>query len=261
MSEGCVGGLARPVLARSARPTASRRCSSGRSSFGPALGRSRGGVPRRAPEPSACSSAGAGAARLLVALRGAPLVVAEEAGEEEAARALRMGRADVVVSAPADSAAPVEYRLDLRVRSGHRPGPRGRRGAAGGGPSRPVRSREIALSEPGGRYVDFLVPGLSHEPHERGHVGSGLRARDMRIKKLLKRLLATPMRAADFMLALMATRAVSTFVEVAALLGFARLGWGPVRARCLGRGGGPARSDVLRRPGPGRRVRAGRSRR
>ena len=187
----------------------------------------------RAPEPSrVLVRRGPGAARLLVALRGAPLVVAEEGGEEEAARALRMGRADVVVSAPADPAAPIEYRLDpSRPEAGIARARVDDAVQRAAGRVDPVRSREIALSEPGGRYVDFLVPGLlGMNLMSGGMWGVGYALVDMRIKKLLKRLLATPMRAADFMLALMATRAVSTFVEVVALLGFARLALGvPVR--------------------------------
>jgi ABC-type polysaccharide/polyol phosphate export permease len=63
-----------------------------------------------------------------------------------------------------------------------------------------------------------------------GMWGVGYALVDMRIKKLLKRLLATPMRPADFMVALMTTRVLSTFVEVGALLGFASLVPGvPVR--------------------------------
>jgi ABC-type multidrug transport system permease subunit len=87
------------------------------------------------------------------------------------------------------------------------------------------------VSEPGGRYVDFLVPGLlGMNLMSAGMWGVGYALVDMRIKKLLKRLLATPMRAADFMAALMATRVLSTFVEVGALLGFASLALGvPVR--------------------------------
>jgi ABC-type multidrug transport system permease subunit len=187
----------------------------------------------RAPEPSrVLVQRGPGAGRLLAALRGAPLVVAEEAGEEEAARALRMGRADVVVSAPADPAAPVEYRLDpSRPEAGIARARVDDAVQRAAGRVDPVRSREITLSEPGGRYVDFLVPGLlGMNLMSAGMWGVGYALVDMRIKKLLKRLLATPMRAADFMLALMTTRAVSTFAEVAALLGFARLALGvPVR--------------------------------
>ena len=187
----------------------------------------------RPPEPSrAVVVRGPGAARLLPALRGAPLVVVEEADAEEAARALRMGRADVVVSAPSDPAAAVEYRLDpSRPEAGIA---RARVDDAlqrAAGRADPVPFREIASREPGGRYVDFLVPGLiGMNLMSAGMWGVGYALVDMRIKKLLKRLLATPMRAADFMVALMATRVLSTFVEVGTLLGFAWLALGvPVR--------------------------------
>jgi ABC-type multidrug transport system permease subunit len=186
----------------------------------------------RPPEPSrALVLEGPGAESLVAALREAPLVRAEAAGAEEAAQALRMGRADVVVSAPA-GASPVEYRLDpTRPEAGVARArvddalqrAAGRRDA--------LTSREVALREPGGRYVDFLVPGLiGMNLMSAGMWGVGFALVDMRIKKLLKRLLATPLRPADFMLALMTTRLVSTFLEVGVLLGFARLVLGvPVR--------------------------------
>jgi ABC-2 type transport system permease protein len=72
--------------------------------------------------------------------------------------------------------------------------------------------------------VDFLVPGLlGMNLMSAGMWGVGFALVDMRIRKMLKRLLATPMRAADFMVALMTMRVMSTFVEVGVLLGFAAL--------------------------------------
>ena len=180
----------------------------------------------RPPDPSrALVVKGPGTARLLAALREAPLVRAEAASGDEAARALRMGRADVVVSAPADPASPVEYRLDpTRPEAGVA---RARVDDAlqrAAGRRDPLASREVALREPGGRYVDFLVPGLvGMNLMSAGMWGVGFALVDMRIKKLLKRLLATPMRPADFMLAQMTTRVLSTFLEVGTLLGFAWL--------------------------------------
>jgi ABC-2 type transport system permease protein len=187
----------------------------------------------RPPEPSrAAVLRGPGAGRLLSALRGAPLVVVEETGPEAAEHALRMGRVDVVVSATADPAAPVEYRLDpSRPEAGIA---RARVDDAlqrAAGRADPLKSRDVAASEPGGRYVDFLVPGLlGMNLMSAGMWGVGYALVDMRIKKLLKRLLATPMRAADFMAAQMTMRALSTFAEVGFFLGFAALVLGvPVR--------------------------------
>lgn len=175
---------------------------------------------------------GPAARRLADALRAAPLVRAETADEAAAAQALRMGRADVVIVGPADASAPVEYRLDpsrpeagiarARVDDALQRAA-GRRDLLG--------SREVAMREPGGRYVDFLVPGLiGMNLMSAGMWGIGYALVDMRIKKLLRRLLATPMRAADFLAAQMVTRLLFTVVEVGYLLGFARLALGvPVR--------------------------------
>jgi ABC-type multidrug transport system permease subunit len=187
----------------------------------------------RAPEPSrALVLRGPGAQRLLASLREAPLVRAELAEEEEAARALRMGRADVVVSGSAEAGASLEYRLDpTRPEAGVARARVDDAVQRAAGRRDPVPSRESAVSEPGGRYVDFLVPGLiGMNLMSAGMWGVGYALVDMRIKKLLKRLLATPMRAADFMAAQMTTRVLSTFVEVGVLLGFAWLALGvPVR--------------------------------
>jgi ABC-type multidrug transport system permease subunit len=187
----------------------------------------------RAAEPSrALVQEGAAAERVLAALRDAPLVRAQAATAEEAARALRMGRADVVVLAPAGPGAAVEYRFDpSRPESGIARARVDEALQRAAGRLDPVASRDVATSEPGGRYVDFLVPGLvGMNLMSAGMWGVGFALVDMRIKKLLKRLLATPLRPADFMLALMTTRLVSTFLEVGVLLGFARLVLGvPVR--------------------------------
>jgi ABC-2 type transport system permease protein len=187
----------------------------------------------RPPEPSRVTVLqGPGNEPLLAALRAAPLLDASPAGEEEAAAALRMGRTDVVVSRPGGPEAPVEYRFDpSRPEAGVA---RARVDDAlqrAAGRVDPVRSRERAVSEPGGRYVDFLVPGLiGMNLMSAGMWGVGYALVDMRIKKLLRRLLATPMRPADFMAAQMATRVAFTFAEVGALLGFAWLALGvPVR--------------------------------
>src|SRR5262249_16819116 len=54
-----------------------------------------------------------------------------------------------------------------------------------------------------------------------GLFGVGFAVADMRVRKLLKRFQATPMRRSDFMLSLMISRLVFTFVDIALLLGFA----------------------------------------
>jgi ABC-2 type transport system permease protein len=84
--------------------------------------------------------------------------------------------------------------------------------------------RQHELTEPGGRYIDFLLPGLVGANLMGGGLwGVGFVTVDMRVRKLLKRFLATPMRRRDFLLSLMLSRLVFTVVEVAVLLGFAWL--------------------------------------
>ena len=60
-----------------------------------------------------------------------------------------------------------------------------------------------ASSEPGSRYIDFLIPGLlGMNLMNSGMWGIGFALVDMRQRKLLKRFVATPMRRRDFLLAL-----------------------------------------------------------
>lgn len=83
------------------------------------------------------------------------------------------------------------------------------------------------LTVPGSRYIDFLVPGLLGMGIMGGGLwGVGFVTVDMRIRKLLKRFLATPMRRADFLAALIVSRMVFLVPEVAVLLLFSWLVFG-----------------------------------
>jgi ABC-2 type transport system permease protein len=76
-------------------------------------------------------------------------------------------------------------------------------------------------SEPGSRYIDFLIPGLiGMNLMNSGMWGMGFALVDMRQRKLLKRFVATPMRRSDFVFALTSSRLVLMVIEVALLLGF-----------------------------------------
>jgi ABC transporter DrrB family efflux protein len=87
-------------------------------------------------------------------------------------------------------------------------------------PSAPARYTTI--DKPGGRYIDFFVPGLLGMNIMGGGLwGVGFVIVDMRIRKLLKRLIATPMRRSDFLLALGISRLIFTAIEVLLLLVFA----------------------------------------
>ncbi len=83
---------------------------------------------------------------------------------------------------------------------------------------------ETPVTEPGGRYIDFLIPGLlGMNLLGGGLFGVGFAVADMRVRKLLKRFQATPMRRSDFMLSLMLSRLLFTLVDIGLLLGFAHL--------------------------------------
>ncbi len=83
---------------------------------------------------------------------------------------------------------------------------------------------EESMTEPGSRYIDFLIPGLiGINLMGGGLFGVGFVVVDLRVRKLLKRYLATPMRKTDFLLSLMLSRLLFTFVEMLLLVGFAWL--------------------------------------
>jgi len=89
------------------------------------------------------------------------------------------------------------------------------------GRTSPVKTETTQSSEPGARYIDFLIPGLlGMNLMNSGMWGIGFAVVDMRQRKLLKRFIASPMRRTDFLLALGSSRLVLMLIEVALLLGF-----------------------------------------
>lgn len=93
----------------------------------------------------------------------------------------------------------------------------------------PVSSTTLELDEPGGRYIDFLVPGLLGMGLMGGGLwGVGFAIVDLRLRKLLKRFLATPMKKTDFLGAILISRLVFMIPEVLILLVFARFVFGVV---------------------------------
>jgi ABC-2 type transport system permease protein len=80
------------------------------------------------------------------------------------------------------------------------------------------------LEQAGSRYIDFLLPGLIGLNLMGGGMwGVGFVIVDMRVRKLLKRFLATPMRKSDFLLAVMCSRLFFTLTDIAILLVFGYL--------------------------------------
>jgi ABC-type Na+ efflux pump permease subunit len=91
------------------------------------------------------------------------------------------------------------------------------------GSAKPLPIADKHLEEAGSRYIDFLIPGLlGMNLMGGGLFGVGFVIVDMRVRKLLKRFLATPMRRSDFMLSIMISRLVFLIPEVILLLVF---GW------------------------------------
>jgi ABC-2 type transport system permease protein len=85
----------------------------------------------------------------------------------------------------------------------------------------PVASNDELLREPGSRYIDFLIPGLLGMNLMGSAIwGMGFTVVDMRRKKLLKRLIATPMPKQYFLLSYVLSRILMLIAEVGIVLGF-----------------------------------------
>jgi len=99
----------------------------------------------------------------------------------------------------------------------------------------PVSSSDRILREPGSRYIDFLIPGLlGMNLMGSGIWGMGFTIVDSRRKKLLKRLVATPMPRHYYLLSFALARLSMLVVEVGVLIGFGALVFQvPVRGSLL----------------------------
>ncbi len=104
-----------------------------------------------------------------------------------------------------------------------------------GGRVDPVRVTEQLTRAPGARYVDFLVPGLiGLGIMSNGIWGLGFAIVDSRRRKLIKRLLATPMSREQYLFSFLIWRAILLPVEVVIPLVFGALAFGvPVRGSYL----------------------------
>ena len=91
------------------------------------------------------------------------------------------------------------------------------------------------VHETGARYIDFVVPGLlGMNLMGSAMWGLGFAIVEARQKKLLKRLVASPMQRWQYLASFLLSRLAMLVVEVAAFLGFARLAFGvPFRGSLL----------------------------
>ena len=171
------------------------------------------------------------AAELASTLQAARLHV-ERLAPRAAAERLRAGKIALLVIPPpsspssaAMSPGPITYRFDptraesLAARDAV---DRALQTAAGRRDPRAVKDEPV--TEPGTRYIDFLIPGLIGMNIMSGSMwGIGWIIVNMRVRKLLKRLLATPMRRRDLLLAQCLARLLALPLEVATIVVFARL--------------------------------------
>jgi len=167
--------------------------------------------------------AGKDAARIVELLRSSPeqrTVRADVLSEAVAFNQFRLGTYDLVLIAQPGGG--LEYRFDpARPESvlARATVNDALQAAAGRKDSLPTSDK--ASSEPGARYIDFLIPGLlGMNLMNSGMWGVGFALVEMRQRKLLKRFVATPMRRGDFLLALASSRLLLMLVELVLLLGF-----------------------------------------
>jgi ABC transporter DrrB family efflux protein len=88
-------------------------------------------------------------------------------------------------------------------------------------------TNDEAFTEPGGRYIDFLIPGLlGMNLMGSGLWGIGFAVVNARTKKLLKRFAATPMRRSHYLLSFVLSRLIFLTLEVAVVIAFAWFAFG-----------------------------------
>ena len=156
--------------------------------------------------------------------------LAPEAGQE----ALRTGK--VALLAIPGSSGTVEYRYDDT-------NPEGRAARLladrviqrAAGRVDPVATSDQLMRETGSRYIDFLIPGLLGMNLMGSAIWSmGFAIVDARRKKLLKRLVASPMPRPYYLLSFLLSRILLLVVEVGVLVGFGALMFHvPVRGSLL----------------------------
>lgn len=98
-----------------------------------------------------------------------------------------------------------------------------------------LRISEQLETEPGNRYIDFLIPGLMGMNILGGGVwGIGFVLVDLRVRKVLKRLVATPMHRGDFLASFLVARLLMLLPEMLSLYLVGRFAFGmPMRGSLI----------------------------
>jgi ABC-2 type transport system permease protein len=166
-------------------------------------------------------AAGPDAAAVRAALGAAEGIALRDVPAADEARALREGDVHVIVV----PTRPPAYRFDPsrdESRAARLVVDQALKRAAGR--PEPWTAREEPIVVPGSRYVDWLIPGLvGMNVMSTGMWGVGFSIVQARLRKILKRLVASPMRKRDYLLAQMLARMVFLAPEVAVTLAFGAL--------------------------------------
>ena len=172
---------------------------------------------------------GSHAAKLVAALEVDKRIKTSILSIDECQNRLRTGKSDLYVTVD-DNGQGVQYSFDPT-----RPGSIVAKETVDdliqvdAGRTDPVSIENREVNEPGGRYIDFLVPGLIGMGLMGGGLwGVGFAIVDMRIRKLLKRFLATPMKKTHFLIGIMVSRLVFMVPEMILLVAFAHYAFGVV---------------------------------
>jgi ABC-type multidrug transport system permease subunit len=187
----------------------------------------------RPPEPiEVAIKASPDAEPLRAALTGNSSIHVHWLGAAEAHEALRVGRVSLVVGAEQ----PRTYEFDPT-----RPESRVARAVVDDALQRAqgradvMQVKDRPVTEPGSRYIDFLIPGLlGFNLMSSGMWGVGFVLVEMRVGKLIKRLTATPMSRVHFLLSFVIVRGLFLLGELPLLLAFARFVFDvPIRGSLL----------------------------
>jgi ABC-2 type transport system permease protein len=145
---------------------------------------------------------------------------AEIVARAAALKGFRLGKYDLVVEPASDDK--VQYDYDpARAESVRSRGEVDDALQVAAGRKDVIATISHTSSEPGSRYIDFLIPGLlGMNLMNSGMWGIGFALVDMRQRKLLKRFVATPMRRGDFLMALASSRLILMVLETGLLLIF-----------------------------------------
>jgi ABC-2 type transport system permease protein len=165
-------------------------------------------------------SPGSHTADLRQALAGAKDIVVREIPVDDQLRALRDGDVHLMV----DVGSPPIYRFDpMRAESRLARLVVDEALKRAAGRTEPWQAKEDVIEIPGSRYVDWLIPGIISLGIMNNSLWSiGFMTVQARLRKLLKRLAASPMRRHDFLMAPVIARLAFLGPEVAVPLLF---GW------------------------------------